>query len=291
MTETEKAPFDELPPSGNVDDFVNKIWYTRAENLLAALPDKSIDLILTDFPYGITQADYDVKQALPDYTAIGVQMFRVIKPNGAVISTAAQPFTSKLVMFWERYFRYEWIWRKTRKTNFLNAKKMPLTAHESILVFGHKLPKYFPQMAEGEIHKRGKGGHRGTALYGKFENYGEISKVFYPDSVLEFPHDPELTSSKGSSLHPNAKPLELWQYLINTYSLQRDIILDPFSGGGVTAIAATNLDRRFICCDSHLPYALNSRERLARHDPFVSSPLSNGKKQLSLFSDIDPASE
>lgn len=266
-------------PTGGIEEFCNRIFWVDALSLLRALPDASVDMILTDFPYSITQAFYD-KPTL-DFVAIGLEMFRVIKRDGAVISTAAQPFTSKLVTTWQKYFRYEWIWRKTRKTNFLNAKKMPLSGHESILVFGHKLPKYYPQMIAGESHKRGKGGHRGTDLYGKFENYGEISGEFYPDTVLEFQHDKEVSSAGAN--HPNSKPLTLWTYLLNTYTLQGDIVLDPFCGGGVTAIACLNLDRHFICGELHEPYVTMSRDRIQRHDPFQSTVFKNGTKQLSLF--------
>ena len=196
---------DTLPVGQGIEAFTGTIWNVDALELLKLLPDASIDLILTDFPYSKTQAFYD--KPVLDFTAIGKEMFRVIRQDGAVISTAAQPFTSKLVMLWEKHFQYEWIWRKTRKTNFLNAPYEPLSGHESILVFGHKRPKYYPQMIKGRKH--GKRTSNSGDLYGGIETRPNVyDEYFYPDTVQEFAHDPEI-SNKGGLIHPNTKPLML----------------------------------------------------------------------------------
>lgn len=275
-------------PTGNIDNFTGQSFHADALELLRALPDKSCDMILTDFPYQVTQAHYDQMEL--DLVAIGLEMFRVIKRDAAVISTAAQPFTSKLVMAWSKYFRYEWIWKKTRTTNFLNAKKMPLAGHESILVFGHKLPNYYPQMFVGNNHKRGWIGDRGTILYGSFGDTMEMSNEYYPNSILEFAHDAKLSITKTQKPnkqvnHPNQKPLALFEYLIRTYSLEGQIILDPFCGSGTTAIAARNLGRQFIAGDITQEYVELARTRLANTDPYQDSTFKNGQKQLSLFRD------
>lgn len=279
---------DSLPTSGKIEDFCNTVFHADALDLLRALPDCSIDLICTDFPYQKTQAFYDKPDL--DFVAIGKEMFRVIRPNGAVISTAAQPFTSRLVMLWEKYFQYEWIWRKTRKTNFLNAPYEPLSAHESVLVFGNKRPQYYPQMIAGKMQK--KGTNTGSILWRDFKAFDYTNDTYYPDTVLEFAHDPELSITKTQrpnklETHPNQKPVKLWEFLLSSYTLQGDITLDPFAGSSTTAIACMNLERRWICSDNHLPYVKLSRERIARHNPFVDTPLKTGEKQLSLFRDLE----
>lgn len=275
---------DTLPNS--LDGLLNQVWHADALELLKALPDNSVDMILTDLPYQKTEAFYDKSDL--DFGAIGKGMFRVIKQDGAVISTAAQPFTSRLVTLWEKHFRYEWIWRKSRKTNFLNAPYEPLSAHESVLVFGNKRPCYYPQMIAGKMQK--KGTNTGSILWRDFAAFDYTNDTYYPDTVLEFAHDPELSITKTQrpdklQTHPNQKPLRMWEFLLSSYTLQGDIILDPFSGSATTAIACLNLDRNYICGDSHLPYVEMSRERIARHDPYSDSPLKTGGKQLSLFKD------
>lgn len=260
--------------------YLNEIVCIDALELLKTLPDKSIDVILTDPPYNITSATFEVEL---DLVALGKELFRVIKERGAIISTAAQPFTSKMVMAWFDYFQYEWIWRKTRKTNFLNAKIMPLAAHESILVFGRKKPNYYPQMKKGRMQKKGYG-DRETDLYRGFNSAAKINDTYYPNSILDYSHDEDVSSSKWN--HPTQKPLELWQYLISTYSLENQIILDPFCGSGTTAISARNLGRNFICGDLSPEYVAMANLRLRNSDPFQDSALKTGEKQLSLFRDM-----
>jgi site-specific DNA-methyltransferase (adenine-specific) len=270
---------------GQLEPLLNRIHHCDALDLLRRLPDASVDMVLIDPPYDITAAFWEMSI---DFAALGKEVFRVIKPSGAVVSTAAQPFTSKLVMAWEKYFRYEWIWRKSRKTNFLNAKRMPLAAHESILVFGHKLPDYYPQMETSKLHQKGISGGL-SALYGDFtSNSGEWHEFYYPNTVLEFAHDPELTVTKAQNpekleMHPTQKPLALWEYLMTTYTTEGALVVDCFAGSGTTAIAARNLNRRFICGDLHEPYVTMARIRLANSDPFKNTTFKDGTVQLSLF--------
>lgn len=267
--------------------YLNEIVCIDALELLRALPDKSVDVVLTDPPYNLTNAAFEVEL---DLVALGKELFRVIKERGAIISTAAQPFTSKMVMAWFDYFQYEWIWRKSRKTNFLNAKIMPLAAHESILVFGHKKPNYYPQMKKGKMQEV-KTNDRNSHLYGNLKNNQIPDDIYYPDSVLEIKHDDDLSityTQRPNKLkrHPTQKPLELWQYLISTYSLENQVILDPFCGSGTTALAARNLGRQFICGDLSPDYVAMANLRLQNSDPFQDSTLKTGEKQLSLFRDM-----
>lgn len=266
---------------GDIAPLLNRIHHCDALELVRRLPDQSADMILVDPPYNVTQAHYEYEL---DLAAYGKEFFRVIKPSGAVVVTAAQPFTSELIVAWKKQFRYEWIWRKTRKTNFLNAKKMPLAAHESVLVFGNKLPDYYPQMKVGERHEkktRNSGG-----LYGDIEaRENTYDNLFYPDSVLEFPHDGNLTKTNKQGRepnHPNQKSLALWQYLVNTYTTEGAIVLDCFVGGGTTAVAASGLNRQFICCDNHKPYVEMARNRLAKSKG-LDYVRKDNSKQLGLF--------
>lgn len=144
----------------DISHLLNTIHHADAIDLLARLPDKSIDMVLCDLPYGTTQAFYDTIIPL---APLWEHLKRVIKERGAVVLTAAQPFSSLLVSSNYELFKYEWVWRKRRKTNFLNAKIMPLTGHEVAIVFGHHMPNYYPQMIPSNGHKSG-----GAVIVGLF---------------------------------------------------------------------------------------------------------------------------
>ena len=269
----------------DIEPLLNTINHCDCFELLARLPDKSVDMILADLPYGVTQAFYDTVIPL---VPMWKELHRIIRPKGAIVLTASQPFSSMLVHSNVNNFCYEWIWNKRRKTNFLNAKKMPLTSHEVILIFADKLPNYYPQMIEGNWHKSGQSHDRGTILYGSFNVNFYLRDSYYPDTILEVPHDPELSVTythkpNKQKTHPNQKPVKLFEYLIKTYTRENEIVLDFVSGSGTTAIAARKCNRQFICGDFTLEYVLASRKRLQDTDPYRATELSNGQKQLSLF--------
>jgi site-specific DNA-methyltransferase (adenine-specific) len=269
-------------------DLLNKIHLMDAMELLELIPDDSIDMVLCDLPYGVTQAFYDfVIPVVPMWK----ELLRIIKTNSAIVLTASQPFSSLLVTSNLAYFRHEWICRKRRKTNFLNAKKMPLTGHEVALVFSDGMPNYYPQMRKGNIHESGAKYHRGSILYGSFENNFYLRDSYYPDTVIEFGHDPELSITYAhkkdkAKTHPNQKPLKLFEYLIKTYTLEGEIVLDMTCGSGTTAHAAMNLGRQFICGDSDEGYVEIARNRIQNANPYISSTMADGSKQLSLFEEL-----
>lgn len=211
------------------------------------IPDKSIDMILCDLPYGTTACKWDT--VIP-FEPLWEQYKRLIKDNGAIVLTASQPFTSALVMSNTRLFKYDWCWRKPRGTGHLNAKKQPLRDKEDILVFYKNQPVYNPQYEKGEPYTALKGGKaskvsdKGKTTYGKFMNGCEFRNdndgFRYPKQVLEF------GVVERGTVHPTQKPVPLFEYLIRTYTNEGDTVLDNCMGSGTTGVACKNLNRNFI---------------------------------------------
>ncbi len=225
---------------------VNIAWLGDCLELMKSLPDKSIDMILCDLPYGTTACKWDV---IIPFEPLWEQYKRIIKDNGAIVLTASQPFTSLLVMFNLEMFRYEWIWSKNRGNGIFNAKKMPMKSHENILVFYKALPTYNPIMTEGKPYKCKQG--KQTDAFGL--NTGkEIITINngdrYPLSVVNF------NSTNGSNIHPTQKPVALFEYLIKTYTNEGDLVLDNCAGSGTTAIACLNTKRNYILIEKEPKY-------------------------------------
>ena len=177
---------------------------------------------------------------------------RVIKDNGVIVLTAAQPFTSALVMSNIKLFKYEWIWQKTKCSGHLNAKKMPLRQHESVLIFYKKLPTYNPQgLIDGDFNNsRPAQGSGIVKNYGKERYTKQISKKGnYPKTIQEFANP-----SGAGHLHPTMKPLSLIEYMIKTYTNEGDLILDNTCGSGTTGLGAKNLGRNFIMMEQDPKY-------------------------------------
>jgi DNA modification methylase len=196
---------------------------------MGAMEAESVNAIITDLPYGTTACDWD--EIIP-FEPMWDQVKRILKPHGVFITTASQPFTSKLVMSNFKWFRYEWIWEKSRRTGFLNSKKMPLKAHENILVFYREQPVYHPQSNKGSLHARGGGNHSRAGVYKQVPDGPKTrSNDYYPVSVLYFP-------SVQDTVHATQKPVALYEYLIRTYTNPGDIVLDISAGSGTTGIAA-----------------------------------------------------
>ena len=165
----------------------NEIYLGNCLELMAKLPDNSVDMILCDLPYGTTQCKWDTIIPLDK---LWVQYNRVCKKNGAIVLTAAQPFTSNLIMSNPKYFKYNWIWEKSKATGYLNAKKMPMRAHEDVCVFYRKPPTYNPQMVQGTPYDKGTA-HRPTGVYGaqglkeKTKKRKEIAKMLKGKDKME----------------------------------------------------------------------------------------------------------
>ena len=236
---------------------INTIYNMDCLKGMELLPDKSIDMILCDLPYGTTKCSWD--EIIP-FDRLWEQYERIIKDNGAIVLTASQPFTTKLIASNMRLFRYEWIWKKGRhSTGFPNANRMPLKNHENICIFYKKLPTYHPQGLLPLVKARKKSRKTVSSIYGKNEksllNDYTPKYTNYPKSVLDFPRD-------SKTFHPTQKPLTLFEYLIKTYTNPGDVVLDNCMGSCTTAVACDNTKRNWIGFELEEEYCEKGIERI-----------------------------
>jgi site-specific DNA-methyltransferase (adenine-specific) len=227
------------------------------------MPDKSVDLVLTDLPFGTTQNEWDKPIPL---TPMWEQIYRIKKENTAIIFFGSGMFSAELMMSNKKLWRYNLIWEKgERVTGFLNAHKMPLRSHEDILIFYQSLPTYNPQFTRGvRTHNRGYSAEKVGNTYGM--NYRtatdqSLGNQKFPKSILKFdkPHPP---------IHPSEKPVPLLEYLIRTYSNEGDTVLDFCIGSGSTAEAAVKSQRNYIGIEKEPAYveiALKRLEKVNNH--------------------------
>ena len=223
--------------------------------VMKKIPDGSIDMILADLPYGTTACSWDTTIPLD---SLWREYKRIIKNNNAIVLTASQPFTTKLISSNYDMFKYEWIWCKNRPTNFAHAKNKPMKKHENILVFSNgstvhasqsinRMP-YFPQGLQKIPPKKviKNASEKTDTFFSDRPGHGvfERSKTGYPHTLLEF-------STDQLGLHPTAKPVALFEYLIKTYTNENELVLDNTAGSGTTAIAAINTNRKWICIDNN----------------------------------------
>lgn len=234
------------------------------------IPDKSIDLILCDLPYAMTGMKWDI---IIPFDKLWIEYKRIIKDGRAIVLTASQPFTSALVMSNPTWFKHEWIWEKNNASNFANAKKAPLKKHESILVFSdpkHK-PHYYPQDLIKVnwlcSNKRNGGNNYKLGTRNKPDYIQENTN--YPKSVLRF--------NVERGLHPTQKPTALFDYLIKTYSLEGDLVLDNCGGSGTTAISCLNTNRKYLIMEQDLEYHSVINKRI---EDYIITKKDNSLKGL-----------
>ena len=186
-------------------------------DLLLDIDNSSIDMILTDLPYGTTACSWDT--VIP-FEPLWEQYKRIIKDNGAIVLTASQPFTSILIMSNLKMFKYEWIWHKSKCGSPLNAKFKPMSKHENILIFGNGKLKYNPQMVYGKSYRRISKKGINNMKYGTKEGYeyGSENGERYPDTVMLF----QQKWRRQDQIHPTQKPVALFEYLIKTYTNEGD---------------------------------------------------------------------
>jgi len=204
---------------------------------MSKLPDKSVDMILADLPYGTTKNKWDSSIPLDK---LWEQYNRIIKDNGAILLFGQQPFTSVLVSSNLKMYKYDWTWIKEAGTGFLNAKKMPLKDSETISVFYKKLPNYNPQMRTGFKPYIAKQGIK------KSDNYGQQSGAVTASSGERYPLTTIHFNRDKDKLHPTQKPVNLLEYLIKTYTNAGEVVLDNTMGSGSTGVACVNTNRDFI---------------------------------------------
>lgn len=246
---------------------VNQIICGDCLEVMPLLPDKSIDMILCDLPYGTTACKWDT---IIPFEPLWAQYERIIKDNGAIVLNASQPFTSELIHSNLKLYKYNWIWKKTRPTGFLHSKNMPLKDYEDICVFSkgiiqhanltEKRMNYYPQglRACNKKVKRTSKGFEGSMERKSQTNEYVATLENFPRMVLEIPNE-------GKTIHPTQKPVELYEYLIKTYTQPREIVLDNCIGSGTTAIAALNTGRFFIGIEKEEKYVDIANKRIEEH--------------------------
>ena len=224
-------------------------------DIMPLIPDKSVQLILADLPYNVTGLKWD---SIIPLDKIWEQYERIIKPNGAIVLTAMQPFTTELIISNRRLFKYTWVWNKVKPGNFLTAKLKPMQNHEDIVVFSKANTAncnknnmlYIPQLEKREKVRKYKKEADSDIYARKNTTSIEYTTDFkYPKSILEISN-----ANQKNKLHPTQKPLELMKYLISTYSNENDMVLDNTMGSGTTCLAAKELNRKFIGIEKEVKY-------------------------------------
>lgn len=224
-----------------MSDFRNEnVWLMKGDCLerMKEIPDGSVDMILTDPPYGTTACKWD---SIIPLQPMWEQLKRIIKPNGAIVMTASQPFTGILITSNLPMYRYNIVWEKERPSNPMLAKKQPLKYHEDVCIFYKKQPLYSPIMTKGtKNHGCLKGQHFNEITQTESKYESNTSDMKYPKSILKF------NSERSKSIHPTQKPIALMEYLIKTYTNEGETVLDFTMGSGATIKAARNLNRKAI---------------------------------------------
>jgi site-specific DNA-methyltransferase (adenine-specific) len=245
---------------------VDKPWLMLGDCLerMTEIPDGSVDMVLCDLPYGATRHGWDCQILLDP---LWRHYSRLVKPTGAVVLTASQPFTTTLITSNRDWFRYSLVWEKDNATNFLNAKHQPLKVHEDVLVFSASASTYsprgsmayHPQKTPGKPYRTGQTKKALHNFHVRLTNQSVNRACVnngdrYPRSVLKF------NTERG--LHPTQKPVALLEYLIRTYTNEGDTVLDNCAGSFSTGVACQNTGRRFIGIEQHEPYFDIGRRRI-----------------------------
>ena len=248
------------------------LWNGDCLDLMKNIPDKSIDCIICDLPYGTTACKWDT--VIP-FEPLWEQYNRIIKDNGAIVLFGSEPFSSKLRLSNIKNYKYDWVWEKSKGCNFTHAKNMPIKFHENIIVFskapighvsqlGNKRMCYNPQglikvdkeWSRPKKYETGENGHHLTRASHKLSRIIEFEN--YPTSILKYSN----SNNKERGLHPTQKPVALLEYLIKTYTNENETVLDNCMGSGSTGVACVNTDRKFIGIELDNTYFEIAKERI-----------------------------
>ena len=231
-----------------------KLYNGDCLEIMKDIPDESIDMILCDLPYGTTKNKWD---SIIPLEKLWKQYNRVIKSDGVIVLFSQMPFTIELAKSNIKDLKYEWIWEKEQGTGHLNAKKMPMKAHENILVFYKKLPTYNPQWEYGKPYIATYSTH--SSNYGKQKD--SVTTISdgrrYPKDIIKIKK-----AKTDRHLHPTQKPVELLEYLIKTYTNENETVLDNCMGSGSTGVACKNTNRNFIGIELDEKYYNIAKERI-----------------------------
>lgn len=237
------------------------IYHGKCEKVMPLIDKGSIGLVACDLPYGQTAAKWDSQV---DFDMLWNNYRRVLSADGAVVLTATQPFSSQLVCSNPKWFRHEWVWRKNRASNFLNAKSSPLRVHETVLVFAPNAARYFPQKTNGHTpvnfaRRRANSSPLYRSHGASVNNAGATDR--FPLTVQDFDCVDNISAGR---FHPTQKPVALFEYFIRSYSLAGETVLDNCAGSGTTAVAAKNCGRKCILIEQEERFCEIAAKRLAQ---------------------------
>ena len=250
---------------------LNTIYNEDCLEGMKRIPDGSVDMILCDLPYGATSCNWDT---IIPFEPLWEQYERVIKNNGAIVLTASQPFTTKLIESNFKLFKYCWYWVKSKPNGWQNAKNKPMTKVEEVVVFskapmghisqlGDKRMVYYPQGIKPIGNKKVTAVAHGKTMGARPNQVGKEYEAFtgFPHNVLEYPN-----VIGKQALHPTQKPVALFEYLIKTYTNKGETVLDSCMGSGTTAIACLNTDRKYIGFELDEDYYNIAQDRIKNHE-------------------------
>ena len=243
---------------------LNKIYCADCLEVMKGIPDKSIDMILCDLPYGTTACKWDT---IIPFEPLWEQYKRIIKDNGAIVLTASQPFTSALVMSNPKMFKYCGYWIKDKPSNFLMGRKQPLRYVEEWTVFYKNLCTYNPIMELREQKNKRKNKLTSSLLKNEIIGINEKTDK-YQERLLSgtkdyiYPRNYQFFYNRTKGLHPTQKPVALFEYLIKTYTNEGDLVLDNCAGSGTTGVACKNLNRNFILIEKEQEYVDIAKKRI-----------------------------
>lgn len=219
------------------------------------IPDGSVDLVLTDPPYGTTDCKWD---AVIPFEPMWEQVWRVLKPNGAAVFTASQPFTSALVMSQVKRFKTSWVWNKKQSGGFATAKYHPLKITEDVVVFSRATATYNPIMRKGKPRWKGGAKSDNQIQSGLKPNHKKYNDLYYPVNIIE------IVNGRDGKSHPTQKPVALMEYLIKTYTNEGEMVLDFTAGSGTTGVACVITGRNFIGIERDEGYFKIAEERIQK---------------------------
>ena len=237
--------------------------------VMQTIPDKSVDMVLADLPYGTTKLKWD---SLIPLEPLWREISRVTKDDSALVFTASQPFTTTLISSNIEQFRYEWIWNRNSNAGFLTVNYRPMKIHENVMVFSKSLAsfnkhrgamRYYPVLRKGTPFRRSATTGRGHSKLAKFGGAKPVNTDLintgtrYPISIIEFKND------NHNRYHVTQKPVALFEYLIRTYTHEGDTVLDPTAGSGTTAVACKRSNRHYICIEKEPEYCAIAEKRIA----------------------------
>lgn len=232
--------------------------------VMKEIPDGVIDMLLVDLPYGTTACSWD---SIIPFDKLWEQYNRICKENAAMVFTASQPFTTALIASNIDNFKYSWVWEKNNITGFMQAKTRPLKSHEDILIFGRfkTAAQYFKGIYNPQSDLKNNGNKKYSNKRAAEHITGHRKDGEAKDSKSGYPKDIiKINIEKG--FHPTQKPVELFEYLIRTYTNEGDLVLDNTAGSGTTAIAAENTGRKWVCIEQSEEYATKAVERITNHE-------------------------